>query len=197
MRDPLSAIQRNFPPPLYSFEPGFSEEDLIWQPDVRETKEHIKRRAHAVLDSIFGEVEEACTYLSIPPSRRIYRLCGLYGMTRYLSHCSWRDNQWLLGSNGPPPLWSSYRWYVKMALRVKDVLSAVTCRCLASCDSLRHFATHCLTDTRPSNNRRGHNTTYIRGYGDYPRQVGLYAGGYPAKFPYFGSVCERMIVVCG
>lgn len=63
MRDPLSAIQRNFPPPLYSFEPGFSEEDLIWQPDVRETKEHIKRRAHAVLDSIFGEVEEA--YISV------------------------------------------------------------------------------------------------------------------------------------
>lgn len=63
MRDPLSAIQRNFPPPLYSFEPGFSEEDLIWQPDVRETKEHIKRRAHAVLDKIFGEAEEL--YISV------------------------------------------------------------------------------------------------------------------------------------
>jgi len=63
MRDPLSVIQRSFPPPVYTFEPGFTEEDLIWRADERETKAHVKARAAAVLDSIFEEAPDV--YISV------------------------------------------------------------------------------------------------------------------------------------
>ncbi|KAI0953658.1 hypothetical protein AcW1_007823 [Taiwanofungus camphoratus] len=63
MRDSLSVIRRNFPPPTYTFEADFSEEDLIWQPDERETKEHVKERASAVLDKVFED--NRGTYISV------------------------------------------------------------------------------------------------------------------------------------
>ncbi|KAH9936664.1 phosphoglycerate mutase-like protein [Fomitopsis serialis] len=63
MRDSRSLIERNFPPPTYGFELGFTEEDAVWQADVRETKDHIKGRAQSVLDRIFDDTEE--TYISI------------------------------------------------------------------------------------------------------------------------------------
>ncbi|KZT64923.1 phosphoglycerate mutase-like protein [Daedalea quercina L-15889] len=63
MRNTRSLIERNFPPPIFDFEHGFTEEDLVWQSDVRESKDHIKARAHSVLDRIFDEAEE--TYISI------------------------------------------------------------------------------------------------------------------------------------
>ncbi|KAI0953659.1 hypothetical protein AcW1_007823 [Taiwanofungus camphoratus] len=63
MRDSLSVIRRNFPPPTYTFEADFSEEDLIWQPDERETKEHVKERASAVLDKVFEDNRGTCTCL--------------------------------------------------------------------------------------------------------------------------------------
>ncbi|KAI0726443.1 phosphoglycerate mutase-like protein [Fomitopsis betulina] len=63
MRNPQSLIQRNFPPPMFDFEPGFTEEDVIWRPDVRESKDQIRTRARSVLDSIFDERES--TFISI------------------------------------------------------------------------------------------------------------------------------------
>ncbi|KZT09381.1 phosphoglycerate mutase-like protein [Laetiporus sulphureus 93-53] len=63
MRNPRSVIQRNFPPAIYQFEPGFTEEDLIWQSDERETKAHVMERAHAVLNKIFEE--DQSKYISI------------------------------------------------------------------------------------------------------------------------------------
>jgi len=62
MRNPKSVIQSNFPPPVYSFESGFLEEDTLWTPDERETKLHVRERAHSVLDKIFSGDE---TYVSI------------------------------------------------------------------------------------------------------------------------------------
>ncbi|GBE83130.1 histidine phosphatase superfamily [Sparassis latifolia] len=62
MRNPLSKIYKNFPPPVYTAEPGFTEEDLIWGPE-RETKAQVKERAGLVLDRIFERDEEV--YISI------------------------------------------------------------------------------------------------------------------------------------
>ncbi|KAH9948825.1 phosphoglycerate mutase-like protein [Amylocystis lapponica] len=63
MRNPRSKIERNFPPPTHGFEADFSEEDLIWRADERETKEHIKQRAATVLDRIFDEHQSV--YISV------------------------------------------------------------------------------------------------------------------------------------
>ncbi|KAI0782303.1 phosphoglycerate mutase-like protein [Abortiporus biennis] len=50
--------------PTYTFEPHFSEEDPLWDPDVRETKSHIAQRARAVLDFAF-ESRETSMVVSI------------------------------------------------------------------------------------------------------------------------------------
>ncbi|KAH9889998.1 phosphoglycerate mutase-like protein [Cubamyces lactineus] len=55
LRSPRSVIARAFPPPIYEFDDGFAEEDTIWKPDERETKDHVKERARAVLDRIFAQ----------------------------------------------------------------------------------------------------------------------------------------------
>ena len=60
LRSPRSVIAQTFPPPIYEFEEGFAEEDVIWKPDERETKEHVKERAKAVLDRIFAQDEGTC-----------------------------------------------------------------------------------------------------------------------------------------
>ncbi|KAI0357434.1 phosphoglycerate mutase-like protein [Trametes cingulata] len=62
-RFPRSVIAQNFPPPTYEIEDGFSEEDVLWKADERETKEHVKERAHAVLDHIFSRIQE--TYVGV------------------------------------------------------------------------------------------------------------------------------------
>ncbi|KAH8077491.1 phosphoglycerate mutase-like protein [Cristinia sonorae] len=53
LRSPLSSLQRLYPPPMYTFEDGFREEDPVWREGERETKENIARRALTVLDVIF------------------------------------------------------------------------------------------------------------------------------------------------
>ncbi|KAI0826769.1 phosphoglycerate mutase-like protein [Trametes gibbosa] len=58
LRYPRATIAQNFPPPAYVFEDGFSEEDIIWQADERETRLHVQERAHTVLDRIFGQDKE-------------------------------------------------------------------------------------------------------------------------------------------
>ncbi|KAI0328888.1 phosphoglycerate mutase-like protein [Cubamyces sp. BRFM 1775] len=63
LRSPRTIIARNFPPPVYEFEDGFSEEDIIWKANERETKDHVKERAKDVLDRIFAHDEG--TYISI------------------------------------------------------------------------------------------------------------------------------------
>jgi broad specificity phosphatase PhoE len=39
-------------------EPGFSEEDLLWEGGVRESRTHVIERARNVLDMIFNNDEE-------------------------------------------------------------------------------------------------------------------------------------------
>ncbi|EPS94748.1 hypothetical protein FOMPIDRAFT_1169401 [Fomitopsis schrenkii] len=63
MRNSRTLIQRNFPLRMLVVEPGFTEEDIVWQSDVRESKEHVRTRAQSVLDRIFDEIES--TYISI------------------------------------------------------------------------------------------------------------------------------------
>ncbi|KAI0755238.1 phosphoglycerate mutase-like protein [Daedaleopsis nitida] len=52
-RSPRSAIATRYPPPIYSFEDGFEEEDVIWKAEERETKERVAERATKVMDRIF------------------------------------------------------------------------------------------------------------------------------------------------
>lgn len=44
--------------PNFQLEDGFSEEDGLWVPDTRETKEAAATRARSVLDRIFDEQPE-------------------------------------------------------------------------------------------------------------------------------------------
>ncbi|PCH39994.1 phosphoglycerate mutase-like protein [Wolfiporia cocos MD-104 SS10] len=82
MRNPLSTIQRNFPPPVHSFEPGFTEDDLIWRPDERETKEHIKARAATVLNIICTNQQDV--YISVTAHGGIINgLLAAMGRTSY------------------------------------------------------------------------------------------------------------------
>ncbi|KAH0580024.1 hypothetical protein H2248_002838 [Termitomyces sp. 'cryptogamus'] len=55
-RRTASYIAKTFP--RFQLEPGFTEEDLLWDPDSRETKEHIADRAKIVLDHIFENNQE-------------------------------------------------------------------------------------------------------------------------------------------
>ncbi|KAH6907483.1 phosphoglycerate mutase [Coprinopsis sp. MPI-PUGE-AT-0042] len=52
-RTTASFIRKEFP--KYTLEDGFSEEDRLWLPDVRETKEAVAVRGGRVLDRIFEE----------------------------------------------------------------------------------------------------------------------------------------------
>ena len=61
MRSTRTVISQKFPPPIYAFEEGFEEEDVLWRADERETKEHVAQRARAVLDHIFTADDEICT----------------------------------------------------------------------------------------------------------------------------------------
>ena len=48
--------------PKFSIEEGFTEEDLLWEADVREPKAHIAERARAILDKIFtDDVDDTST----------------------------------------------------------------------------------------------------------------------------------------
>lgn len=60
LRSTRSVIAQRFPPPIYEFEEGFEEEDIIWKADERETKQHVAQRARAVLDRIFTIDNETC-----------------------------------------------------------------------------------------------------------------------------------------
>ena len=65
MRSPLSLLTSLYPPPTFSFEPDFLEDDPVWTPDAREEKSHIAQRARTVLDRAFfggeeGEVGATC-----------------------------------------------------------------------------------------------------------------------------------------
>ncbi|KAI0373742.1 phosphoglycerate mutase-like protein [Pilatotrama ljubarskyi] len=62
-RFPRTVIACSFPPPIYEFEDGFSEEDTLWKADERETREHVKERAHTVLDHVFAHNQE--TYIGV------------------------------------------------------------------------------------------------------------------------------------
>ncbi|PIL22808.1 hypothetical protein GSI_15503 [Ganoderma sinense ZZ0214-1] len=62
-RSTKTIIAQKFPPPVYVFEEGFEEEDVLWKADERETKEHVAQRARAVLDRIFTADNE--TYICI------------------------------------------------------------------------------------------------------------------------------------
>ncbi|KAH9939803.1 hypothetical protein B0H21DRAFT_825054 [Amylocystis lapponica] len=68
MHSPRSTIEHDFPPPVYTGEAGFSEEDVICMSssDERETNEHVDSRAVAMLDWIFQNEVVLIKVVSIP-----------------------------------------------------------------------------------------------------------------------------------
>ena len=46
--------------PAFQIEPGFSEEDLLWDAERRESQTHVKERAKQVLDMMFNNDDETC-----------------------------------------------------------------------------------------------------------------------------------------
>ncbi|KAG7443233.1 phosphoglycerate mutase-like protein [Guyanagaster necrorhizus] len=60
-RHPRSWIQLHYP--QFLVEDGFSEQDVLWKPDARETKTEVKTRAKNILDRIF--TLDSSTYISI------------------------------------------------------------------------------------------------------------------------------------
>ncbi|KAI9059301.1 phosphoglycerate mutase-like protein [Trametes sanguinea] len=82
LRFPRSTIAQKFPPPIYQFEEGFTEEDSLWKPDERESKEHVRQRGRAVLDRIFSYDKE--TYIGITAHSGIINgFIGTMGRPRY------------------------------------------------------------------------------------------------------------------
>ena len=53
MRRTSSYIQSSFPE--FKIEKGFTEEDELYDPAVRETETHVAKRAQSVLDHIFQD----------------------------------------------------------------------------------------------------------------------------------------------
>ncbi|KAG6910358.1 hypothetical protein DXG01_011073, partial [Tephrocybe rancida] len=66
-RRTASYIAKAFP--RFHIEPGFTEEDLLWDPEVRETKAQLAGRAKVVLDQIFQDDNETCGRSLTPPSK--------------------------------------------------------------------------------------------------------------------------------
>ncbi|KAI9881498.1 MAG: hypothetical protein M1830_000061 [Pleopsidium flavum] len=59
-RSSKTYIQENFP--TYTFETGFTEMDLLWKPDVRETDSALDARLKKLLDDVFSH--DHSTYIS-------------------------------------------------------------------------------------------------------------------------------------
>lgn len=59
-----SYIQSTFPE--FDIEDGFTEEDLLYNPNVRESYDHVAERAHKVLDYVFENnkgISEHCSFI--------------------------------------------------------------------------------------------------------------------------------------
>ena len=105
-RLPRSTIARSFPPPIYDFEEGFSEEDTFWKADERETKAHVAERAAQVLDRIFTSDKETCEQ-SIPLEDGLSHQLTVFAW-RYLPLCTQRHHQRLLEIYGSTSaLWTN------------------------------------------------------------------------------------------
>lgn len=53
LRSPRSSIAAHFPPPTFQIEDGFSEDDLLWHPDLRESPSAQTFRLRGLLDDLF------------------------------------------------------------------------------------------------------------------------------------------------
>ena len=62
-RSTLSFLRKEHP--HLAFEPGFSDPDLLWQPDYREPSSARRFRLATLLDEVFAETEEEDVFLSL------------------------------------------------------------------------------------------------------------------------------------
>lgn len=59
-RGRMSELGKEFP--MYEFEEGISEEDVLWKPDIRESKDEHTQRQQTAFDIIFhpNNIEHTC-----------------------------------------------------------------------------------------------------------------------------------------
>ncbi len=93
LRSTLSTLRTIYPPPVYSFEPGFNEDDPVWKPDEREAKTHITARATDVLNTVFVE-PFTCTVTKFYQAR-IHNMLNV-SSSRYLNNLTWGFHQRVL-----------------------------------------------------------------------------------------------------
>lgn len=60
LRSSRSHLASLYPPPIYSFEADFAEEDPLWTANERESKAHVASRAKSVLDVCFTDHASCC-----------------------------------------------------------------------------------------------------------------------------------------
>jgi hypothetical protein len=97
--------------PEFRFEEGFEEEDILWDPKVRETKAEVAERARKVLDYVFEkdtsstcEFDDICSGLS------------LMNPYRYLCYCTRGDHRRISSGHRSSPLWA-FDWRCVPLLR--------------------------------------------------------------------------------
>ncbi|KAG6369487.1 histidine phosphatase superfamily [Boletus reticuloceps] len=93
--------------PEYTFEDGFTEADLLWKPDYRETHADVDRRVTRVLDDIFQNGHEQCRSVSL--QRVLGAALRADGPFSYIDHDAWRFRRGILAGVSPLPLVSSHR----------------------------------------------------------------------------------------
>lgn len=92
--------------PEYTFEDGFTEADLLWKPDYRETHADVNRRVMSVLDAIFQTDREKCRLVSL---QRFPLALQAHGPVSYIDNDTRRFRWGVLAGVPPPPLVTSYR----------------------------------------------------------------------------------------
>ena len=80
-RSTKSYIHSEFP--LYTFEPGFAENDELWSPDIRESDPALDARLKKLLDDIF--THDDSTYISFSSHSG-----GISALLRDLGHRPFR-----------------------------------------------------------------------------------------------------------
>lgn len=104
-----SFIHERFP--TFDFEEGLTEEDELWDPEIRETKAQVAKRARDVLDYIFQkDTDSTCM---CPTSQRYTHSYVCY---RYFCYCTWWYHQWIPSSYRSPFFpaidWRYVSWYL-------------------------------------------------------------------------------------
>lgn len=116
MRRSRIYIKKTFPE--FDIEEGFSENDELHDPNVRETKSHVAERARAVLDRIFNnDLEHGSSLASFSHWDTKGSLLQIFlSVNSHFDHSTQRLHQRSCRRNTPSPLSSPNRRYVEQPI---------------------------------------------------------------------------------